>query len=97
MVVDCEGGDLLDELEEVDGAVEEGGGEFAVEVGVFLQGRVVGLDVGGDENEGGDVDCELGEDGADDVGVEDVGLGAFFREAFHGLGGFHSVSHGWGL
>lgn len=32
LVVDGEGGDLLDQLEKVDGAVEEGGLEFAFEV-----------------------------------------------------------------
>jgi len=34
LVVDGEGRDLLDELQEVDGAVEEGGLEFAFEVDV---------------------------------------------------------------
>ncbi len=42
MVVDGEGGDLLDQLEEVDGAVEEGGLEFAFEVDV---GFAAGWDV----------------------------------------------------
>lgn len=32
------------------------------------------------------MDGELAEDGADNVGVEDVGLGAFFGETFDGLG-----------
>ena len=31
------------------------------------------------------MDGELAEDGADDVGVEDVGLRSFFGEAFDGL------------
>ena len=34
LVVDRESGDLLDELEEVDGAVEEGRLEFAFEIDV---------------------------------------------------------------
>lgn len=34
LVVDGEGGDLLDELEEVDGGVEEGGGELGLEIDV---------------------------------------------------------------
>jgi hypothetical protein len=34
LVIDGEGGDLLDELEKVDCAVEEGGFEFAFEVDV---------------------------------------------------------------
>lgn len=32
------------------------------------------------------MDGELAKDGADDVRIEDVGLGAFFGEAFDGLG-----------
>ena len=32
------------------------------------------------------MDGKLAEDGADDVRIEDVGLGAFFGEAFDGLG-----------
>ena len=31
------------------------------------------------------MDGKLAEDGADDVGVEDVGLGPLFRETFNGL------------
>lgn len=84
LVVDCEGGDLLDELEEVHRRVEEGRFEFALEIDVWLAG-LVALHVGGDVDQSDDVDGELAEDGADDVGVEDVGLGAFFGEAFDGL------------
>jgi hypothetical protein len=84
LVVDGEGGDLLDQLQEVDGGVEEGRGEFLLEVWV----RVFGLDalyVLGDVDEGGDVDGELAEDGADDVGVKDVVLRALFGQSFDGL------------
>jgi hypothetical protein len=45
------------------------------------------------------VDGELAEDGADDVGVEDVGLGALFREALDGLDekiGSVLLAEGWG-
>ena len=76
----------MDELEEVDGAVEEGGLELAFEVDV----RVVGLDardVAGDVDKGGDVDGELAQDGAHDVEIEDFGLWAFFGEGFDRLGG----------
>lgn len=45
-----------------------------------------GGDIAGDVNEGNDVDGELAKNGADDVRVEDVGLGALFREGFDGLG-----------
>jgi hypothetical protein len=87
LVVDGEGGDLLDELEEVDGRVEEGGLEFAFEVdGRGQRFRRDGVDVVGNVDEGGDVDGELAEDGADDVEIEDVGLRALFRKAFDGLG-----------
>jgi hypothetical protein len=37
-------------------------------------------------DESGDVDGELGEHGEDDVGVEDVVLGALFGELLDGLG-----------
>lgn len=77
MIVDGKGGDLLDELEQVDGAVEEGGFEIAFEINV-VAARLVALNIVGDVDEGDDVDCELAKDGADDVGVENVGLGAFF-------------------
>lgn len=73
-------------MKQVDGGVEEGGLEFTFEVDSLARGRgVMGVDVVGDVDEGGDVDGELAEDGADDVGVEDVGLRAFFGEAFDGL------------
>ena len=86
MIVDGEGGDLLDELEKVDGAVEERGLEFAFEVDVGVAGFDAG-DVASDVDQGDDVDGELAEDGAHDVEVEDFGLGAFFGETFTGLGG----------
>lgn len=85
LIVDSEGRDLLDKLEQVDGTVEEGGFKFAFEVDLFGS-RFDGLDVIGEIDEGDDVDGELAEDGADDVRVEDVGLGAFFGKAFDGLG-----------
>jgi len=78
LVVDCEGGDLLDELQEVDGAVEERRLELAFEVDVLFAGLDL-LDVIREIDEGDDVDGELAEDGANDVGVEDVGLWSLFR------------------
>ena len=85
-VVDGEGGDLLDQLEKVYRAVEEGGLEFAFEVdfgavGFFFELLHVLRDV----DEGGDVHGELAEDGGDDVPVPDVILRAFFGELFDGL------------
>jgi hypothetical protein len=86
LVVDGEGGDLLDELQEVDGAVEERGLEFAFEVNLGAWRLLFEfVDVLGDVDEGGDVDGELAEDRGDDVPVPDVVLRAFFRELFNGL------------
>ena len=86
MVVDGERGDLLDKLEEVDGAVEEGRFEFGFEVdlgAVFLRLKLV--DVVGDVNQGDDVNGELAEDGWDDVPIPDVVLRSLFGELFDGL------------
>jgi hypothetical protein len=94
LVVDCEGGDLLDELEEVDCGVEEGGLEFFLEVRVGVFGFDA-LDVLRDVDEGGDVDGELAEDRTDDVDVEDVVLRALFGECFDGLVGVSVVGKGW--
>ena len=84
MVVDCEGGDLLDELEEVDCGVEKRGLEVLFQVRVGVLGFDA-LYVLGDIDEGDDVDGELTEDGANDVNVEDVVLGTLLREGFDGL------------
>ena len=84
MIVDGKGRDLLDELEKVDGAIEKGGFKFALEVDLLSSGFDT-LDVVGKVDEGDNMDGELAEDGADYVRIEDVGLGAFFREAFYGL------------
>ena len=75
---------MLNELEEVDGAVEKGGFEFAFKVDV-VAARFVALNIVGKVDEGDDVDGELAENGANDVGVEDVGLGTFFGETLDGL------------
>lgn len=77
---------MLDELQEVDGAVEERGLELALEVdgAAVLHGLESG-DVLGDVDEGGDVDGELAENGGDDVPVPDVVLRALLGELFDGL------------
>jgi hypothetical protein len=86
LVVDGEGRDLLDELQEVDGAVEERGLEFALEVdGAAVFHGLELLHVLRDVDEGGDVDGELAEDGGNDVPVPDVVLRAFFGELFDRL------------
>ena len=71
-------------MEEVDCGVEEGGLEFAFEVDGGGAGFDA-VDVFGDVDQCYYVDGELAEDGADDVGVEDSWLGAFFGETFDGL------------
>lgn len=78
LVVDCERRDLLDQLQEVDGRVEQRRLELAFEVdfGLFRLGP---LDVLRDVDQRRDVDCELPEDGADDVRVKNVGLRPLFR------------------
>ena len=43
------------------------------------------VDVGGEIDECDDMDGELAEDGANDVKVEDIRLGALFGETFNGL------------
>jgi hypothetical protein len=79
LVVDRECADLLDELQEIDCGVEQAGFELGFEVDFGVgRGRGEGVDDIGDVYERGDVDGELAEDGADDVGVEDIGLRALF-------------------
>jgi hypothetical protein len=77
---------LLDELQEVDGAVEERGLELALEVdGATVLLGLEFLNILRDVDQGGDVDGELAEDGGDDVPVPDVVLRAFLGELFDGL------------
>ena len=70
---------MLDQLEKVNGRVQERGLEFLFQVDVFLFG-IGALNVLGDVDERDDVDSELTENRADDVKVEDVVLGSFFGE-----------------
>ena len=84
LIVDGEGGDLLDELKQVDCAVEEGRFKFAFEVDL-LGARLDTSDIVGEVDERDNMDGKLAEDRPDDVRIEDVRLGAFFREAFNGL------------
>jgi hypothetical protein len=86
LVVDGERGDLLDELEEVNGTVEERRFELGLEVdlgAIFFLLELV--DVVGDVDQSDDVDCELAEDGWDDVPVPDVVLWSLFGELFDRL------------
>jgi hypothetical protein len=84
LVVDGEGGDLLDELQQIDCRVEERRLELLFEIRV--RGLGLGtLDILRNVDECGDVDGELAEDGTDDVDVEDVVLGSLFAQGFDGL------------
>jgi hypothetical protein len=85
LVVDCEGGDLLDELQEVDCGVQKGGLEVLLQVWVGVLG-LDALHVLRDVDERDNVDSELTEDRADDVDVEDVVLGSLLGEGLDGLG-----------
>lgn len=84
MVVDSEGGNLLDELQEVDGRVEKRRLKLFLEVRVGVLGLDT-LNVLRDIYEGGNVDGELAEDGSDNVRIENVVLGALFGQSFDGL------------
>lgn len=86
LVVDGEGRDLLDELQEVNGAVEERGLELALEVdGPAIFHGLELLDEVGDVDESGDVDGELTEDRGNDVPVPDVVLRALLGKLLDGL------------
>ena len=75
---------MLNELEEVDGAVKKGGLEVAFKVDV-VAARFVALNIVGEVDEGDDMNPKLAENGANDVRVEDIGLGSFFGETLDGL------------
>ncbi len=83
-------------MEEVDGAVEKGGFEFAFKVDV-VTARFVALNIVGEVDEGDDVDGELAENGANDVRVKDVRLGSFFGETLDRLLGLLLVGTRRGL
>ena len=84
LIVDSEGGDLLDELKEIDGGVEQRRRELGLKVDA-LGARSELVAEARNVDEGDDVHGELAEDGADDVKVEDVGLGTLLGETLHRL------------
>src|SRR5690606_16546141 len=59
LVVDCEGGDLLDKLQEVDRRIEKRWGEFAFEIHLVTVKRLNRFDVVGYVNERSNVNCKL--------------------------------------
>lgn len=84
LVVDGKGGNLLDELKEVDGRVKEGWLKFLLQIDVLFFG-ISALHVLRYVDQSNDVDSELAKNGADDVEVEDVVLRAFLGKRFNGL------------
>ena len=84
LVVDGEGGDLLNQLQEVDGRVEERRFEFTLEIDVGLLG-LSALHVSRDVDQSDNVDSELSKDGTDNVWVENVGLRSLLGKCFNGL------------
>lgn len=84
LVVDGEGRNLLDELQEVDSRVEERGLEFTLEVDVSLLGLST-LHISGNVDQSDDVNGELSKNGSDDVWVENVGLRSLLGKCFNGL------------
>jgi hypothetical protein len=84
LVVDGEGRDLLDELQQVDGAVQERGLEVAFEVDIGFSGFDP-LHVVRDIHKCDDVNRKLTQYGSDDVEVENVGLRPLFRQALDRL------------
>jgi hypothetical protein len=84
LVVDGKGRNLLDELQEVDSRVEEGWLKLLLEIGVGVL-RLDTLNVLRDVDQSCNMDSKLSEDGANDVGVEDVVLWSLFRESLNSL------------
>jgi hypothetical protein len=84
LVVDGKGRNLLDELQEVDSRVEEGWLKLLLEIGVGVF-RLDALNVLRDVDQSCNMDGKLSEDGANDVGVEDVVLWSLFRESLNSL------------
>lgn len=84
LVVDGKSRDLLNELQEVDGRVEQRG------LKIFLKIRVGvlwldALDVLRDVDQGSDMNSKLSEDRANNVGVEDVVLRSLLGQRLDGL------------
>jgi hypothetical protein len=80
-------------LQKVDRRVKQAGLKFLFEIDVTILGFGA-LDVRGQIDERDNVDCELAQDGADDVRVEDVVLGAFFGECLYWLIFVHALAFG---
>lgn len=75
---------MLDQLEEVDGGVEEGWVEFLFEIWIVFSGFETS-DVAGDVDQRDNVDGELPKNTADDVDVENIRLRSLLGELFDRL------------
>ncbi|GKT85998.1 hypothetical protein Ct61P_03848 [Colletotrichum tofieldiae] len=95
LVVDGESADLLDELEQVNSAVEQAGGELGLEVNVtrattYMLGewnsRLESVAEAGNVNQSNDVNGELPQNRTNDVEVENVGLRTLLGQALDNAG-----------
>lgn len=92
MIVDGEGRDLLDELQEVDGRVQQTWGEFTLQINILWQWAVL-LDPVGDVDKSDDMNSELQEDRSDDVHVEDVWLWTLLGKLLNRLGVWLAIKY----
>ncbi|GJC78632.1 hypothetical protein ColLi_01470 [Colletotrichum liriopes] len=95
LVVNGESADLLDELEQVNSAVEQAGGELGLEVNVtrattYMLGewnsRLESVAEAGNVNQSNDVNGELPQNRTNDVKVENVGLRTLLGQALDNAG-----------
>lgn len=84
LVVDGKSRDLLDELKEIDGRVEQRGLKLLLEIRVGVL-WLDALDVLRDINEGSDMNSKLSEDRADNISVENVVLRSLLGQRLDGL------------
>lgn len=101
LVVDREGGDLLDQLEQVDGTVQQRWLKLALEVDVALSSVILVstshasfkaenirfdlIDIVGEVDQCRDVDGKLSENGSNDIDIEDVRLRSLLGQALDRL------------
>lgn len=86
LVVNSEGRDLLNELQEVDSAVEKRGLKFTFKIdfrAIFL--GLKAMHIVGNVYQSGNMDSKLTKNGWDDIPVPNVILRPFLRELFDGL------------
>lgn len=86
LVIDGERGDLLDELQKIDGRVEKRGLKLLLQIDLASRRLLFELvDVVGDVDQSDDMHNELPKHGGDDVPIPDVVLRPLLRERFDSL------------